>query len=125
MVSNSTDRFNGVVASLAIKAPCKAVAVGNITLSGTQTVDGFACVSGDRVLCIGQTNAQENGIYNVSSSAWQRAADWDGNRDIVKGTLVPVDHSSGSFRQYQVSTANPIVIGTDTVSFVLFYDAGA
>jgi len=125
-LSDSTDRFFGVIASLAIKAPCKAVATGNITLSGSQTVDGFSIGDDDRVLCIGQTDAKENGIYVADgSSAWQRAADFDGNRDIVKGTLATVDHSSGFFRQYQVTTANPITIGTTNINFILFFNSGA
>ena len=41
-ISESTDRFNGVLSTLAIKAPCKAVAIANITLSGEQTVNGVA-----------------------------------------------------------------------------------
>lgn len=119
-VSNSTDRFNGVIASLAIKAPCVAVALVNLTLSGEQTVNGVAVVAGDRVLVIGQTNATENGIYDASSSAWARAADWDGNRDVVSGTFVTVaDQNVGRNPYYQVTTANPITIGTTAVNFTL------
>ncbi len=119
-VSNSTDRFNGVIASLAIKAPCVAVAIANLTLSGEQTVNGVAVVAGDRVLVIGQTEASENGIYDASSSAWARAADWDGNRDVVSGTLATVATATvGRNPLYQVTTANPITIGTTAVNFTL------
>ncbi|MCK4858706.1 MAG: hypothetical protein KAT58_12100, partial [candidate division Zixibacteria bacterium] len=120
MVANSTDRFNGVVASLAIKAPCVAVAIANITLSGTQTVNGIAVVSGDRVLVTAQTNAVENGIYDVDSSAWSRSADWDGNRDVTSGTFVTVATATvGRNPYYQVTTANPITIGTTAINFTL------
>lgn len=120
MVERSTDRFNGVVASLAIKAPCVAVAIANITLSGTQTVNGVAVVSGDRVLVIAQTDATENGIYDVDSSAWSRSADWDGNRDVTSGTFVTVATANvGRNPYYQVTTANPITIGTTAINFTL------
>lgn len=47
----------------------------NITLSGTQTIDGIAVVAGNRVLVKNQTAAQDNGIYVVSATAWARASD--------------------------------------------------
>ena len=87
-VSNSVDRFNGLVAGLAFKAPVVAVASVPITLSGNQTVGGVAVVTDDRVLVIAQADPIENGIYNVDSSAWKRAADFDGNRDVTGGTRV-------------------------------------
>ena len=122
-IANSTDRWNGLVASLAIKAPCVAVAITNITLSGEQTVNGVAVVSGDRVLVTAQTSAVNNGIYNASSSAWTRAADFDGNRDVTQGTMVSVVNGSGGANLYEVTTANPIVIGSSSITFTLRYGA--
>lgn len=115
----TTDRLFGISASLAVKAPCKAVAVSNITLSGEQTVNGVAVVAGNRVLVTAQTDAVDNGIYVVSASAWQRAADFDGNRDVGQGTLVIVNRSDGGDYFYQVETADPIVIGTSEIEFTL------
>lgn len=120
MVANSTDRFNGVVASKAIKVPCVVATSANITLSGEQTIDSVAVTSGDRVLVRAQTDATENGIYCVDTSGWSRAADWDGNRDIERGTWVVCYDSSGNESTYIVSTANPIVIGTTAVTIDLF-----
>lgn len=59
--------------------PCRARvrADTNITLSGTQTIDGVAVVAGDRVLVIGQTAPSQNGVYVVAAGAWSRAADFD------------------------------------------------
>ena len=39
----------------------------NITLSGTQTIDGIAVVSDNRILVKNQTTASENGIYLVKA----------------------------------------------------------
>jgi hypothetical protein len=59
------------------KQSVKAASTGNLTLSGTQTVDGVALVAGDRVLCKDQTTAANNGIYVVAAGAWTRSADAD------------------------------------------------
>lgn len=125
-LNQSEDRFNGVVASLAIKAPCKAVsAVGNILLEGEQTVDTIAVVTGDRVLVIAQTDPVENGIYCANTGTWQRAADWDGNRDVAKGTIVNVNvppNSVTSYVQLNLGVANDEpAIGIDPVNFAIFF----
>ena len=44
-VSDFLQRAGGYRASLAFKAPCKVATTGNITLSGTQTIDGVALVN--------------------------------------------------------------------------------
>lgn len=62
----------------------------NITLSGTQTIDGIAVVAGDRVLVKNQSSASANGIYVVASGAWARAADSDHTTDMA-GAIVAVD----------------------------------
>ena len=58
-------------------APVKAATTANITLSGTQTIDGIALVAGDRALVKDQTTTSQNGVYIVSATAWTRAADAD------------------------------------------------
>lgn len=47
-----------------------------VTLNGPQTVDGISVTPGQRVLVTDQTDPMTNGIYEVSSGAWQVAADW-------------------------------------------------
>lgn len=122
-VSNSIDRFNGVLADKAIKVPCAVATSVDILLSGPQTIDAVGVVTGDRVLVRAQTNAAENGIYNVLGAAWERAADWDGNRDITHGTLASAFNSSNELLLYVVSTADPITIGS-TLIVIDLYDFG-
>ena len=55
----------------------KAASTANLTLSGTQTVDGIALVAGDRILAKDQTTTSANGIYVVAAGAWARALDQD------------------------------------------------
>ena len=101
-ISNSTDRFNGVVTSLAIKVRCAVAAITDIpfTLGApvfTNPVNGVFVADGDRVLLTAQTDASENGIWEVNfASQSTRAPDWDGSRDIQQGTVVFVGQSGGA-----------------------------
>lgn len=117
MPSTATDRIDGVTTSVAIKAPCRAATNAAITLSGEQTVNGVAVVTGDRVLVKDQASSVTNGIYVANTSSWSRAPDFDGNRDVVTGTLVPVRTSTNEEEIYRVTTANPIVIGSSAITF--------
>lgn len=77
---NDTDGANkayvdSVAQGLDTKASCVVATTANITLSGTQTIDGVAVIAGDRVLVKNQTLSQNNGIYVVSASAWARSSD--------------------------------------------------
>ncbi len=125
-ISNSTDRFNGALAALAIKVPCVAVTNAPITLNAEQTVNGVAVVSLDRVLVKDQANQIENGIYVVSSSDWDRAPDWDGNRDVTKRTIIVCGRSGGASNvMYQQDEAGTIRVGTDATTFSTFFDPDA
>lgn len=66
---------DNVVQGLDAKQPCRVATTANITLSGTQTIDGIAVVAGDRVLVMNQTTAAQNGIYVVAAGAWTRSTD--------------------------------------------------
>ena len=115
MTSTLTDRINAVTTSVAVKAPVKVVSNANLTLSGEQTVNGVACVDGDRVLVKDQTSSVNNGVYVVSTSAWSRAEDFDGARDVVNGTLVVSNNDTSVY--WRVTTADPITPGTTAITF--------
>lgn len=118
MSSSFEDIIDGVSTSVAIKAPCRVATTANITLSGEQTIDGVAVVSGDRVLVKDQTTTTENGIYVAATSAWSRAVDFDGFRDVVQGTLVAVANGTANADTFwRVTSANPITIGTTSITF--------
>ena len=64
---------DAVANGLTVKDPARALASANVTLSGTQTVDGVSLVDGDRVLLTAQTTGS-------GSPTWSPA--WNGSRSI-------------------------------------------
>ena len=122
-MTNQVDRIDGLVGSIAVKAPVKVATTEAITLSGAQTIDSVALTADEsprqRVLVKDQASAIENGIYDVNSGAWTRSPDFDGARDAADGTKVLVNEGSGS-NSYYLSATDPVSIGTDELTFNLF-----
>lgn len=117
MTSPSQDRLFGSNSSLAVKAPCRVATTAAITLSGEQTVDGVAVVTGDRVLVKDQASGVDNGIYIADTSSWERSPDFDGTRDAVEGTLVKVNNGTVGQGFYYLATTGTITIGTTSLTF--------
>jgi hypothetical protein len=119
MTSIATGRLRqGTTASAAVKVACIAATTANITLEGEQTIDGIALVEDDRCLVKDQTDGTENGIYNVATGAWVRAADFDGRHDVVEGTIIPVSRGTVSAdTEFRVSNTGSITIDTTSITF--------
>ena len=123
-ISNSTDRFNGYVASLAMKAPVVRETNVNQVLSGDPgVIDGHTWADNERILLRGQTDATENGIWQVNlTSAWQRAPDFDGTRDVTQNTVI-ISGSSAEPTMWRLSSPSSgvIIIGTTAIGFQQYY----
>src|SRR5437879_9898552 len=120
MAATHEDRNANLSPGVAIKAPCRVATTAAITLSGEQTIDGVACVTGDRVLVKNQTNSIDNGIYGCSTGTWAREPDFDGNRDVVTGTFVFITSgatNAGAF--YECTTTGTVVFGTSNITFAV------
>lgn len=103
----------GVVAA----QTAKAASTGNLTLSGTQTVDGIALSSGDVVLVKSQTAPAQNGLYVVAASAWARHASMDTWAE-VPGMIVSVQQGTTNADTVWLSTADPGgTLGTTSITF--------
>lgn len=124
--NTNTDLKKGVVGNLGAKAPCRVCTTANIDLEGLQTINGITVEENDRVLVRLQTDLTENGIYIASSSAWERAVDFDDSLDGVPGSLVFVNEGSGttelSPRTLWTVTCDdfPIDFGTSEITFTFF-----
>jgi hypothetical protein len=73
------------------KEAVRVATVNNITLSGTQTIDGIAVGVDDRVLVKAQTVESDNGIYLCKAGAWVRTLDATyPPKQLNRMTFVPV-----------------------------------
>jgi hypothetical protein len=98
------------------KPSCRAIATSNITLSGTQTIDGISVIAGNRVLVVGQSTATQNGSYIVAAGAWSRTTD-----DITPQAFWFIEEGTtygGS--QWKTSTTGTITLGSTALSIVQF-----
>jgi hypothetical protein len=103
-----------VPAALAWKNPCKAATTANITLSGTQTIDGISIIAGDRVLVKDQTTASANGIYVCAAGAWSRATDADSAAEL-EGAAVIVQQGTSNADTTWVQTTDGITLGSSNI----------
>lgn len=101
-------------------APARLATTGNITLSGTQTIDGVAAQVGDRVLVRAQTLPAENGVYTVGASTWTRAVDYNTSANILRGGTVTINEGSTlGGRIYRLSTTAAITVGTTALTYAV------
>ena len=95
------------------------------------TIDGATVTVGDRILLRAQTDNKQNGIYTITavgsvSAPWvvTRATDADNNPagEMATGDLcfVTAGSTNKGYAFVNNSTANPIVIGTDAITYATF-----
>jgi hypothetical protein len=95
------------------------------------TLDGESVVVGQRVLIKNQTDQKQNGIYTLTTNGsgsvpWvlTRATDADNNplgeMKVGDFTFVTNGITNASYGFVNSSTANPIVIGTDNITYTQF-----
>jgi hypothetical protein len=110
---------------LDVKDSVRVATTANITLSGTQTIDGISLIVGDRVLVKDQTTSSTNGIYIVSSTAWTRANDFDTNAKVTPGAFTFVESGTVNADSGWVLTTDAAInIGTTGLTFTQFSGAG-
>lgn len=115
---------DGVATGLDVKASVRVATTGNITLSGTQTIDGVAVIAGNRVLVKDQTDPVENGLYAVAAGAWSRASDADTDMEVTAGLFTfATEGTVNGDTGWVLVTDDPIVVDTDPLSFTQFSSA--
>lgn len=107
------------------KPSVKAASTGNLTLSGTQTVDGVALAVNDRVLVKDQTTNSQNGIYVVQSGAWTRALDSDTWNELISAYTFVEQGTTNSDTGWTCTVDSGGTIGTTAVTWVQFSGAGS
>lgn len=117
---------DGVAQGLQVHPAARALASSNITLSGTQTIDGVAVIAGDRVLVAGQTTASQNGIYVVAAGAWARAADFAAALHAASAFVFISEGTTNADTGWTCTTDAPNdVVGTNSLAFTQFSGAGS
>jgi hypothetical protein len=116
---------DALVNGLDVKASVRAATTANITLSGTQTIDGVSVIAGDRVLVKDQTTGSQNGIYVCAAGAWSRSTDADASAEVTSGlfTFVAEGTTNGD-NGFVLTTNDPITVGTTALTFTQFSGAG-
>jgi len=111
---------------LDVKDSVRAATTGNITLNGTQTVDGTSLVAGDRVLVKDQSSASANGLYVVvSGGAWSRATDFDTSAKVTSGAFTFVEEGTvNADSGWVLTTDGAVTLGTTALAFTQFSGAG-
>lgn len=107
-----------------VKRAVKVATTANITLSGTQTIDGIAVVAGDRVLVKNQSTSSENGIYVVAAGAWSRAADADTSAEIAGATVAVDQGTAGGGTSWDTDFKSTDTLGTTLMAWYRVIDTG-
>jgi hypothetical protein len=108
-------------AGLDVKLSCRVATTANITLSGTQTIDGVSVVAGDRVLVKNQSTASQNGIYVVAAGAWSRSTDADSDAEVHGGLFTFVtEGTTNADTAWVLTTNDPITVGSTSLAFAQF-----
>tara|TARA_Y100001937_G_scaffold61419_1_gene84145 strand:- start:1834 stop:3354 length:1521 start_codon:yes stop_codon:yes gene_type:complete len=116
---------DGVAQGLDVKDSVKVATTANITLSGTQTIDGISVSADERVLVKNQNNATENGLYLCKASAWARTSDLAAGSDAA-GMFAFVEQGSTNADIGFVCTSDKgsAVVGTNNLAFSTFSSSG-
>lgn len=121
----SKSYVDSVAAGLDLKDSCRVATTANITLSGTQTIDGVAVSADQRVLVKNQSTASENGIYLCKAGSWARSSDLAAGDDAA-GVFTFIEEGTANSDKGFVCTSNSgaAVVGTNNLSFSQFSDTG-
>lgn len=110
-----------------VKNPVRVVATSDIDLSqpAPTTIDGVTLAKDDRVLLVGQTSADQNGVYTVvddnGTLKLERAEDFTNQEDVYLNAMIPVMEGDDNADTTWVLTNDTVpTIGTDPLVFAKF-----
>lgn len=106
------------------KGSCRVASTGNLTLSGTQTIDTISVAVGERVLVKDQTLPAENGIWVVSASTWTRADDMSEGNEFPGAFTFVEEGATWQDTGWVCTTNAPVTVGTTPITWVQFSSAG-
>ena len=121
----SKSYVDGVAQGLDVKQSVQAATTANITLSGTQTIDGVSVSADNRVLVKNQSTGSQNGLYLCKAGGWSRTDDLAAGDD-ASSVFVFVDQGTVNADNGFVCSTNKgsAVVGTNNLAFTQFSGAG-
>jgi len=114
------------ISDIDYKQAVRVITLTNVTLTGgaPAEVDGVSLVVGDRILVNGQTNAAQNGLYQVqtvgagSNGTWVRTSDGNQDGEIQPGMVVMVTQGTEyADTPWKLITNGTIIIGVTELVF--------
>ena len=127
--TNANDLVNktyvdNIANGLSWKEAVRVATIGNITLSGTQTIDGVGVVADDRVLVKNQSTLSQNGIYVVAAGAWSRATDADTWDELVSAAVFVSEGTTNQDVAYVCTVDAGGTLNTTDVTWTQFTGTG-
>ena len=121
----SKSYVDGVAQGLDVKQSVQAATTANITLSGTQTIDGVSVSADERVLVKNQSTGSQNGLYLCKAGSWVRTDDLAAGADAA-GAFVFVEAGTANGDKGFVCTTDKgsAVVGTNSLAFSQFSSSG-
>lgn len=122
VTKNYVDNY---ITGLVWKQRARIVTTTNITLSGLQTLKGVSLIAGDVVLVAGNTDAKENGLWNVSASSWTRTLDANTGAELfTAAVMVGGEDNANPNTQWANGNSTAITIGSTNIVFNQIAGAG-
>lgn len=113
---------DNLITGLTWKNAVQVATIGNISLTGEQTIDGYT-TSSSRVLVRANSTQTQNGIYISSSGAWTRSTDADTGTEIVGATVYVENGSTLAGTQWSNNNTS-ITLGSTNITFVQIAGVG-
>ena len=117
---------DSVSQGLDVKDSVKVATTANITLSGTQTIDGVAVSADERVLVKDQSTGSQNGLYLCKAGSWERTTDLAAGSNAA-GMFTFVEQGTVNADNGFVCSSNTgsAVVGTNSLVYAQFSGAGS
>jgi hypothetical protein len=116
---------DALVQGLDPKGSAVVVAASNITLSGTQTIDGVAVTAGQIVLAVGQSTASQNGPWVVAAGAWTRPTNFASGATVHPGAYLLIDNgTSYKGHGFILTGASDVTVDSGSQTWQEFTGAG-
>tara|TARA_R100001509_G_scaffold21010_2_gene10959 strand:+ start:556 stop:2631 length:2076 start_codon:yes stop_codon:yes gene_type:complete len=115
---------DNLVAGLKTRIITRVATTANITLSSDlqngDTLDGITLATGDKILVKNQTDATENGIYNVvASGTATRDTDYDTVAELAGQLVIVQEGSTNADKIFLCTTDNSGSIGSVNIVFTI------